>query len=500
MNEVQDLIQTLLKERKYDAVSKAAEIIHSNQKKITITESYVDNVRMVVEDDSINVLVPTENIMESALTDAITSGTIYDDAERVKDQAELVRMTAIPNTGLANRGLPEATNIRTAITPVIGVMNVKGRFADGDNTHNAANLVKDLVNTETPGDEVRRVMDNYIANKDSEEIGPQKSPVDIGGIVSDVKNIQSVKPEDTVTISDYDEVSMEEDIDDDDDDIEIEEECKCEETVQEGVFSHNHKKKVSKLINKAKKVLIEIQDEGKDNDTFTRRKIVEKYGSKVSNVMGVGIGISVFSIADVTIKEHLSSPIKKLYNCAKYCDEITKKAKDGFSDSELQSLKKIKEHVGKVVDSFKDIFLDAEDFEKRKSNILKNTDEALKAMSTVNFGAGIDKPVQEGFINRPKKLKPIPRDIITYVNEQMRTMSTSRDQAMLASYVSNKLEFVDFYITVIDTNDDRFIVPHSRDYLVTMQNDLNRLLNQILHTQPINKYDRAWKIPGGYNI
>ena len=320
MNDKHELIQTFLKMGKYDAVSKACEIIHPDKKKVIITESYVDQVRMVVDDNQINVLVPAEHIMESALTDAITSGDIYDDAERVKDQANLIRMTTVPNLALSHNDLPEANNVTTAITPVIGVMNDNGRFSNDNSIRNGVNLVKDLVNTETPGDEVRRVMDNYITNKTEDEIGVQKAPVDIGGIVSDVKNIQSVKPEDTVSIDDYDEVS-------------VEEEC---------------------------------------------------------------------------------------------------------------------------------------------------TD--------------CEKPVQEAFYNRPKKLKPIPRDIITYVNEQMRTISTSRDQAMLASYVSNKLEFVDFYITVIDTHDDRFIVPHTRDYLVTMQNDLNRLLNQILHVQPVNKYERVWKL------
>jgi hypothetical protein len=507
LNTKHELIQALIHQGKYNGVTDACNIIHPDKKKLIITESYVDKVRMIVDEEQINVLIPTDlderTIEESALTDAITSGDIYDDAEKVKDQANLIRMTTMPNLALSHNDLPEANNVTTAITPVIGAMNDNGRFASEDNMKNGVNLVKDLVNTETPGDEVRRVMDNYLSNKTEDEIGVQKSPVDIAGVVNDVKNIQSVKPEDTVAVGDYDVV----DVDNDDDEVdeadienEIEEECKCEETVQEGVFSHNHKKKVAKLINKAKQVLTEIQNEGKDSDTFTRRKIVEKYGSKVSNVKSFGIGISLFSIADVKIKEHLSSPMKTLYNCAKYCDIITEKVKEGFSDSELYSLKKIKEHVGKVVDSFKDIFLDAEDFEKRKSIILKNTDEALKAMSTVNFGAGIEKPVQEGFFNRPKKLKPIPRDIIQYVNEQIRMISTSRDQAMLASYVSNKLEFVDFYITVIDTHDDRFIVHHTRDYLTNMQNDLNRLLNQILHVQPVNKYDRVWKMtyPDGY--
>ena len=339
MNTKHELIQALIHQGKYNGVTDACNIIHPDKKKLIITESYVDKVRMIVDEEQINVLIPTDlderAIEESALTDAITSGDIYDDAEKVKDQANLIRMTTMPNLALSHNDLPEANNVTTAITPVIGAMNDNGRFASEDNMKNGVNLVKDLVNTETPGDEVRRVMDNYLSNKTEDEIGVQKSPVDIAGVVNDVKNIQSVKPEDTVAVGDYDVVDVDNEPNTDE---EVEEGCKC------------------------------------------------------------------------------------------------------------------------------------------------------------------DEPIQEGFFNRPKKLKPISRDIIQYVNEQIRMISTSRDQAMLASYVSNKLEFVDFYITVIDTHDDRFIVPHTRDYLTNMQNDLNRLLNQILHVQPVNKYDRVWKMtyPDGY--
>ena len=326
MNTEFELVQALLENHKYDAITEAAEILHpGKEKKLIVTESYVDNVRMVVDDDQINILVPTDNVMESALAQAITSGDIYDDAEKVKDQANLVRMTTVPNLALSHNDLPEAKNITKAITPVIGVMNAEGRFGNSEaDVKNGVNCVRDLCNTETPGDEVRRVMDNYIASKHDED-NTAKSPVDVAGVVSDVKNIQSVSPEDTVSVGDYDEVEVED--------------CNCSE-----------------------------------------------------------------------------------------------------------------------------------------------------------------QPVQEGFINRPKKLKPIPRDIIQYVNDQIRDLDSSNDQAMLASYVSNKLEFVDFYITVIDTHDERFIVPHTRDYLVTMQRDLNGLLTRILNARPVNKYDRIWKVtyPEGY--
>lgn len=107
---------------------------------------------------------------------------------------------------------------------------------------------------------------------------------------------------------------------------------------------------------------------------------------------------------------------------------------------------------------------------------------------------GHDDTYEEGFFTkRPKKLKPIPRDVVAYITVEMNAIQDTNDQAMLSGYTCSKLELVDFYLNVIDTNDQRYIVPHTREYLVQIQNDLNRLLKQILSIKPINRADRVWK-------
>ena len=105
-------------------------------------------------------------------------------------------------------------------------------------------------------------------------------------------------------------------------------------------------------------------------------------------------------------------------------------------------------------------------------------------------------PIHEGFmLKRPKKLKAIDvRGIASYVTVEMNAIKDSNDQAMLAGYVCSKLELIDFYLTVIDTNDDRYIVPHSRQYLVDGQRQLSDLLTRILKIRPINKSSRIWQI------
>ena len=99
----------------------------------------------------------------------------------------------------------------------------------------------------------------------------------------------------------------------------------------------------------------------------------------------------------------------------------------------------------------------------------------------------------ESFRDRhPKRLKPIPRDVVSYITVEMNAIRDSNDQAMIAGYCSAKLELVDFYLTCIDTQDPRYIVPHNKQYLVQMQSELNDLLKRILQIKPINKYDRIW--------
>ena len=107
--------------------------------------------------------------------------------------------------------------------------------------------------------------------------------------------------------------------------------------------------------------------------------------------------------------------------------------------------------------------------------------------------------IQEAFFSKkPKKLKPIPRDVVAYITVEMNAISSSNDQAMLSGYTCSKIELVDFYLTVLDTQDPRYIVPHTKQYLETMKRDLENLLTQILRIRPINRNDRIWRVNVNY--
>jgi hypothetical protein len=110
-----------------------------------------------------------------------------------------------------------------------------------------------------------------------------------------------------------------------------------------------------------------------------------------------------------------------------------------------------------------------------------------------------DKPgtivQQEGFLTKkPKKLKPIGRDVVAYITVEMNDIHSANDQAMLAGYTCSKIELVDFYITCLDSQDARYIVPHNKQYLVQMKTDLERLLAQILKIRPINRTEQIWRV------
>ena len=103
--------------------------------------------------------------------------------------------------------------------------------------------------------------------------------------------------------------------------------------------------------------------------------------------------------------------------------------------------------------------------------------------------------VEEGFLSKkPKKLKPIGRDVVAYITCEMNDIHSANDQAMLAGYTCSKIELVDWYITVLDTNDPKYLVPHTRQYLVTMKAQLESLLAQILKIRPINRSEQIWRV------
>lgn len=145
------------------------------------------------------------------------------------------------------------------------------------------------------------------------------------------------------------------------------------------------------------------------------------------------------------------------------------------------------------------IFEYKNDAKKTDNDDNVNNDDIKDTLTYSLYGDGEvdvddDDAIQEGFLTKkPKKLKPIPvRSLVSYITIEMNAIKDSNDQAMIAAYTDAKLELIDFYIGCLDANDSRYIVPHSRQYLIDGQTQLNNLLTQILRIKPINKADRIW--------
>lgn len=184
----------------------------------------------------------------------------------------------------------------------------------------------------------------------------------------------------------------------------------------------------------------------------------------------------------------IETDISDLMNKIKQAQNELKEYNDKYPDNAI--IKSAKENIK----YYKDYLKRSEYIGKMRADFIR---KYVKEYSTdIPENTNI---YQEGFLSKkPKKLKPIPRDIVPYITVEMNAIRDSNDQAMLSGYTCSKLELVDFYLNVIDTNDERYIVPHTRQYLVQLQNDLNRLLTQILRIKPINKSDRVWQVNVNY--
>jgi hypothetical protein len=391
MSLLKDLVQVSIHNRNVSTLNQALTIVFPDivkDKEFIIHEYDGDVPRLFGTDNTIELMLPNDMdmVVENAVVDAIATGTLFDDANTVKNTCDYIAMTQLPTIGMTNRGFDRPAVLKYSMGPVVGAMNHEGRFGnDETDIQNGINFTKDVIDHGND-DNINDLIGSYIDAKDSGKLS-LKFRKATRGIDDEIKNINSVEPSDTLTVNDIDDgfgdgESKAKEIDDDDfesknDDIEDIDEC----------------------------------GECGDVDTFDEDGEIESGAS------------------DNTPTEGSSTMTEQ-----EICDKI------------------------------------------------------------------YDEYIQEGLFKRPKKLKPIPRDVVAYITVEINAIKDANDQAMLASYTCAKLELVDFYITCIDTKDERYIVPHTRQYLVQMQTDLNRLLTRILQIKPINHNDRMWKAiltPGG---
>lgn len=270
------------------------------------------------------------------------------------------------------------------------------------------------------------------------------------------------------------------------------------------LYGERHNKYAKKYPNKTLRALL-----SKDVATFKRnRDTLKKYADQIKKNLDDMDADEVYNIIDEIIEEQESAiDMYKDIPDAQSQVEIMKK-----SSSELKQFKEKLSKIDKSATKGEYTKFQINQVATMLNDVIKSIDNEVRLRmrfinknivreyATEEYDIPENADVyQEGFLSKkPKKLKPIPRDIVPYITVEMNAIRDSNDQAMLSGYTCSKLELVDFYLNVIDTNDERYIVPHTRQYLVQLQNDLNRLLTQILRIKPINKSDRVWQVNVNY--
>ena len=99
-----------------------------------------------------------------------------------------------------------------------------------------------------------------------------------------------------------------------------------------------------------------------------------------------------------------------------------------------------------------------------------------------------------------EKLKRIPVDLVSYIQIETEAIRDSTDKAMISSYCLNKLEYVEWYIQLLEAGSDKYIVPHSKSHLEGIRSQLQACHKRIMET-PISRGERQnndLQYPKGY--
>lgn len=455
MSLTSELIRKAIQTRDSDMLKNTVNILHPDEKysKYVIME-YDGNVpRLFGDKRSIELLIPKDIdvVTENAVVDAIESGSLFDDKKDIENKVDYITMTHVPTLGMMHRHMDEPHGLHHAVGMVIGAMHPDdGHFGSTDaDMINGKNFTSDLTKH---GDEkdtsVLDLTSDYLDIKDKMGKGcPVELRRSLKDIPDEVSNIKKVKPEDTVDEKDYEEIGLDHEDEDEDYEEEDEKDSDKKEDDDEADYADEDDERehsIEKFLKNRKKKndkKVEIEEE--------------------SDFQGESAELSIKSAPKSTSTASItpvSSPITT----------NTTSSKSSYDKSPIaQSLQSHQLNKPVKKSSYQ------ESYEYNEQDIFNESNAILM---------------------KPKSLKPIKREVVTYILTQKNNIHDANDQSMLASYACAKLELVDFYLNCIDTHDYRYIVPHNRQYLVQMQNDLNRALQEVLRVKPVNRMDRPWHV------
>ena len=103
---------------------------------------------------------------------------------------------------------------------------------------------------------------------------------------------------------------------------------------------------------------------------------------------------------------------------------------------------------------------------------------------------------------KPKKLKKIPSDLVSYIQIETEAIKDSNDKMMISSYCLDKLELVNWYIDLLEVSSKKYIVPQSKAHLEMIRDQLMACHKEIMAVKVKNPKDRPIidiKYPDSYD-
>jgi hypothetical protein len=78
-----------------------------------------------------------------------------------------------------------------------------------------------------------------------------------------------------------------------------------------------------------------------------------------------------------------------------------------------------------------------------------------------------------------KKLKKISDYLVTYVQNTGAEAQNSAEKERIISYAQSKIKIIDWYMALIDNDSEKYIVPHSKNYLNEIKEQLLTAIQEI---------------------
>ena len=92
---------------------------------------------------------------------------------------------------------------------------------------------------------------------------------------------------------------------------------------------------------------------------------------------------------------------------------------------------------------------------------------------------------------KPKKLKKIPSDLVSYIQIETEAIKDANDKMMISSYCLSKLETVNWYLELLEVGSKKYIVPQSKAHLEMIRNQLMACHKAIMAVKITNPNDRC---------